>query len=331
MYDATVIDCMIDHFCCQCDALQEATTHANTLAELEAFKSSTEAFGFSQSLLAFADHDQALSQSIPAIPSLETYLVDTNIDITVATEGVITVIKQTAQRFLDALLMHITKYKDWYIKAVTAAASIAGYLGGSLIGSYGAIFGMGVALSSITVIVPPAILTIFVGGIVAGLALRYVTSVPLAIKEALELKLPADVQARSTYVGKIRQIFKERAHIDINKLHVATLDHHTKGLSAREMQLTKEGIERVVDETKEAVEAIKRCNFIPERLEELAHSIEASTSNGRAALLFLTSLITKVMHLSVQETMKAAQAVRYVAHHAHHMAGHADHEPTPAA
>lgn len=81
-------------------------------------------FGFSKELLAFVDHDQVLSTAIPEIPSLESYLLDSDIDLSSATESILRKIKQTTQRFSDAFFEHLCNYRSWYSSAVKYLAVI---------------------------------------------------------------------------------------------------------------------------------------------------------------------------------------------------------------
>ena len=217
------------------------------------------------------------------------------------------------RRFTDAFLMHIRKYREWYIKATNILATLSVF-----------ILEKTVIISSImtigsggSVMITPAILLalltnphVMIPAITAGvviIALKTARSIPLAIKESLDLRLPTTVQERAVYIRKVRGIFHSKAGVDIDKLGVATLSEDETGKTARELGYTKEHIAEIVHTVTDAIDAIKRCDFIPKRLEELSQSVEATTSNGRAALIFITGVITKTMHLAVSDTMKATQ------------------------
>ena len=308
------MDLLIANFQCSMDSLHTATTLASTLEQLEVFQDTVATFGLSRELLAFADHNQILSSAIPEIPSLEAYLADANIDLMVANESILTSIKEVAHRFADTFLMHIKKYQNWYLSAVQyLAATLTILLNKDTLIGVSKIMNISgnipidlilKVLASPKVIIP-AITTI---SLMAAIA--YARSAPLAVKEALQLTLPTDVQARSDYVKKVRKIFLDKTRVDIDKIGVSTLSESETGKSARELGYTKEHVGEIIHDITLAVEEIKRCDFIPTELKRLSQTVEATTSNGRAALIFLTGVITKVMHLAVTDTMKAAQQMK---------------------
>ena len=161
-------------------------------------------------------------------------------------------------------------------------------------------------LTKPTLLIPP------IAASAVSLGLNSARSVPLAIKESLSLRLPTSVDERSSYINKVRTIFLEKAKIDIDKIGASTLESNEKGKSARELGYTVAHIDEIIGEVKTAIEEIRRCEFIPERLEVLSKSVEATTSNGRAALVFITSVITKTLHLALVNTKKAAHQVEHI-------------------
>ena len=321
--DEMVYEPLIDHFSCSLEDLHTATTLCETINQLDALLSVMTTHGMSKELLAFADHDLTLSTAISTIPSLEAYVADPDVlNVDAAAESVLQSIKHVSQRFIDAIMSHIVRFRNWYGSAtkILGAFSIA-ILNKGKIKSVDPFYLAGQATFDWKILLDPKVVVPAVAAGAVLIALNLARSTPHAIKQALELTLPTDVQGRAAYISKVSTIFQEVAKIDLKRLGVATLSERETGKSARELGYTKEHVEEIVRDVSIAIDELRRCEFIPEKLETLSRSVEATTSNGKAALIFLTNVITKTMHLAVHDTLKAGHqmqrldiAVRHVEH-----------------
>ncbi len=111
----------LEHFRCDMTSLDEAESLSDVMIHLKALQTSIEVYGCTAALMTFANSDGALSNAIPSIPSLETFIATESFDTELAVEGIVSKIKETAGKWYKAVKAHIIKYKAFYKNALAIA------------------------------------------------------------------------------------------------------------------------------------------------------------------------------------------------------------------
>lgn len=306
-----LFDFVLENLQYQSDALQKAVDLEETLSNLELLKSSIEMYGLSSSLLAFADHNQILSRHIPEMPSLESYLADSNIDKAIAVEGLDDTIKKIAQRWFSAFMEHIVKYKKWY----TAAGLILLGLWG--IGTYSVMSLFVWAGAPTSLLISAFSIQLISAALFTGITTAVLCSgsTPLAIREALSLRLPDTEEKYTSYENKVKEIFKTKAHVNIDNFDEPSELLKPEHKTLEELGYTPENLKELAEKTKAAVDELGRCDFIATDLEKLAKTPEAETQIGRSALMFLSNIIKKSMNLAMKHAGEATKELKTIGSH----------------
>ena len=137
-----VIELALEHFDCDMSELYHADLLSESITNLNALKGSIEAYKLDTSLIAFADHDNALSRYVHGFPYLELFINNTNLDWVDrdkeinyrserSVEGIIHQIGQLSSRWYTFIKSFIGKYKKYILAAITiigaSVVAIAGY------------------------------------------------------------------------------------------------------------------------------------------------------------------------------------------------------------
>ena len=141
--------------------------------------------------------------------------------------------------------------------------------------------------------------------IIGSILLEYikrVKSIPAAVRESLELKLPTTSEEYDNYRVKVAHIFKSYAGINIYNFEESEIptNHEEKPLNSLGYNL--ENIEKTIEEIKIVATELKKGEAFADKLEDLSKSGEAKTPIGRKALIFITNIVTKAMKLSFRNT-----------------------------
>ena len=295
------------------ESLQQASSLSETLEQLQVLSDVVSKFGMSRELLAFVDHDKTLSSAIPQIPSLESFLLDANIDTTVANEAIIEKIKEITGKFYEAFKSHIVKYREWYSGVARFISGVSGFLLGGSIGL--SIVGVALGASPFPIIksiLTSKILVVAVGSSVLHAAILRAKSIPAAVDRALSLELPTTTVEKANYISEVHNIFKTAAGIDINDLTEAMLTTGEGGKPLNSLGYTLENIEKVVNDIKVTTAELKKGESVADKLEALAKSPQAQTPDGRSALIFITGIVTRVMKLSVSNVAAAVHQLKTI-------------------
>lgn len=299
------------------ESLQRATSLADAIEHLQVFNDVIVKFGLSRELLAFVDHDKTLSTAIPAIPSLESFLLDAKIDTTAANEAIVEKIKEATGKFYEAFKAHIVKYRAWY-GTVAAVINFLNNFKIALILGAGTLDCMGGAMSVVEFgkkLLSARFLVPCIAYNVIDRAIRSAKSIPAAVNEVLKLKLPTTPEERKTYTAKVRSVFKSKAGINIDSLEEASISAGEGGEKpVNTLGYTAENIEKLVGDIKEIAAELKKGESVAAQLEALSKSPEAETAEGRSALVFVAGVVTKTMKLTVANATAAVHQLKEVGH-----------------
>lgn len=288
------------------EKLQYIKAQADTIKQLQTFNDIIVKFGMTRELLEFVDHDKNLSSSIPEVPSLEVYLINSNVDTTAASEAVIEKIKEISSKFYEGLKEHVIKYRRFY----TGLLNVFGFLKGLEIG----LLFLSQADPVIKLIRGSHIAIQVVAAQVLYTSIKKAKSIPHAVKEALALKLPTTSEQKDAYKLKVVDIFKSKAGINIYDLEESAIPTSPGEKPINSLGYTLENIESAISEIKEAADELKKGEFVADRLETLLKSGEARTPIGRDALIFITDIVTKTMKLSVKNLVVSAHQIKTLGH-----------------
>lgn len=265
--------------------------------DLSALHMTFSVHGITKPLLQFSNHNGMLTAAIPIIPSLESMRGDLDVAASQpALEGIADAIREAGKRFLVALKNHLIKYKDWYKSFVTSIQKFVG--------------GIGLFFTAVAMITAgPAVALVYFATTVIALAtgsvlkrmLDHAKSAPVAIKQALSIKLPSVEEDYKDYHARIAEIFKSSAGFDVTKMNFDTESDANKsnGKDVKSLGYTVQSIKAVAVATGEAMKALETLgSSVEDKLARLANSPEAGTPTGRKALTWLTKIITVVMRRS---------------------------------
>ena len=293
------------------ESLQKATSLSETISNLENLRDVVSVYGFSESLMAFVNKDNHLSNIIPEIPSLESYIGCSTISSEAAVEELEYTIKKAVIRFKDAFVAHVIKYKNIYkiLLKVILYLNVAtiGFLAYGAFAAFPASFVINFLAKSFVIHILPF-----------SVALWFIDkakSLPLAVNEALDLRLPTTETEKKAYQSRVHDIFQNRAKVNVFKFEESFMPgHNSDKKTLKDLGYTEQNISQLTEEVKATLKELDMGDHVANRLEGLYQSKEAETQSGREALVWITEIATKSLKLTVHSLQESGSNLKRISH-----------------